>query len=216
MNLMSRLQGKKESTASKALARHDAFIGQFLERLSSRRKNEPAERYVSIIARSPASPVVSAIVARRDDLRERGASVQAIFADLGPDGLLAECADTLAGLCIGSDARESFRWARNACLMDAHEQLILGTSMCWSGDCMRREPGKVDALDLFESDAPKVVRLGTLAFDAIWAISDPVPAARLRGAASAKPSASYAARDQGRLSAFSFLRKPERANPLAH
>jgi hypothetical protein len=216
MNLMSRLQSKKKSTAGTAMMRHDAFIGEFLDRLSSKRKPDPTERYVSIIARSPASPVVSAVIARRDELTERRAGVQAIFADLGPDGLLAECAEALDGLCIGFDARESFRWARNACLMDAHEQLILGTSMCWSGDCMRREPGKVDALDLFEIDAPKVVRLGTLAFDAIWAISDPVPSARLRTATRAKPSASYGGHDDGRLSAFSLLRKPERANSLTH
>jgi hypothetical protein len=213
MNLMAHLNNKKANAAGKAMARHDVFIGSFLEMLSGRRTDQ-AERAISIIAKSPASPVVAAVVARCDDLARRNVQLTAIFAELGPDGLFAEYAGKLAPLC-GADTRDSIRWARNACLRDAHEQLILGTSMCWSGDCMRREPGKVDALDLYESDAPKVVRLGTLAFDAIWGISEAIPPARFHLAA-ARPSASFGAQDKGRLAAFSFLRKTERTNPLAH
>lgn len=214
MNLLSQLQPRKANAVKQAIARHDAFIEKFVEQLSRRSGADSADRHVSIIARSPASPVVSAVLARAEDLKSCGVTIQVIFAEFGPDGMMADCARTLAGLYTGSDARDSFRWARNICLMDAHEQFILGTDMCWSGDCMRREPGKIDALDLFESDAPKMVRLGTLAFDAIWAISERFPASRLRTAAA--KAATTEPREEERLSAFSFLRKSERPGQVAH
>ena len=56
---------------------------------------------------------------------------------------------------------------------------------------------------------------GTLAFDAIWAISEQVPASRLRTAA-AKPAAAETAGEEDGLSAFSFLRKSERPGQTAH
>lgn len=213
MNLLSQLQPRKADAIKQAIARHDAFIGAYIEQLSRKPGAGLADRHVSILARSPASPVVSAMLARSEELKASGVHLQAVFTEFGPDGLLAECAASLEGVHMGGGARESLRWARNPCLLDAHEQLILGGAMCWSGDCMRREAGKLDALDLFEHDAPKAVRLGALAFDAIWAISEKVPASRLRPA-TAKPPAAHGERES--LSAFSFLRKSDRPRQIAH
>ena len=216
MNLMSQLHNKKENALDMALARHDAFITRYLGWLADRPGHETDGRVITILARSPESPVAAAVLARSDELHRSGATIQAIFADLGEDGALAAFCEAIAPPAKDRNPGDSIRWARNACLRHAHEQLILGTTMCWSGDSMRREPGKRDCLDLFEAEAPQVVRLGALAFDAIWAISDPAPASRLSAAAIAKPSAAYGAGDEERWSAFSFLRKSDRANPLAH
>ncbi len=213
MNLMSQLRNNKKTVETTAFERHDAFISLFLESLADKTGAGSRNRTISIIARSPESPVVKAIISRSDELKQHHASVQAIFADMSAEGALAEFSGALSGLNAGAHACDNIRWARNACLKDAHEQLILGTEMCWSGDCMRREPGKCNSLDLFEAAAPGVVRLGILAFDAIWAISEPVSASRLRAS---KPSAAYAAGHEARLSAFSFLRKSDRSSPIAH
>lgn len=215
MNLLSQLQPRKANAIQQSIARHDAFIGAYVEAMSVQPAPEACEREVTVIARSPASPVVRAVMARGDDLRRCGARVKMIFAELGAEGQIAECAESLEGLHTGAGARESLRWARMACLMDAHEQLILGTAMCWSGDCMRREAGKVDALDLFERNAPKSVRLGMLAFDAIWAICELVPTSRFRSAP-AKAAALRTPDLEDGLSALSFLRKSERAGQIAH
>lgn len=213
MNLLSQLQPKKANAFQQAIARHEDFIDKFIEILSTRASPQGDEREVTVIARSPASPVARAVMARGEELRQRGARIKIIFAELGADGEMAACAETLQGLHAGGSARESFRWARNACLLDAHEQLILGSAMCWSGDCMRRDPGKIDALDLFEHDAPKAVKLGVLAFDAIWAICEIVPASRLR----ITPASAAATNDVAeRPSPFSFLRRSERPRQVAH
>lgn len=216
MDLTSQLHNGKQTAAARAQARHDAFITQYLEWLAGRPAGEPADLRVSLIARSPQSPAAAALLARREELRPLGPSVSAIFAELGPEGAIAEFCEGIAGLDSPAAARERIRWARNACLRDAHEQLLLGTEMCWSGDCMRREPGKPDGLDLFETQAPKTVRLGALAFDAIWAISQPVPGSRLGNADAAGSPAAQAQDSEEQLSALSARRKTERANPLAN
>lgn len=216
MNLMAKLNTKKKSAKASAQERHSAFIARYLESLAAQPGASAEARHISIIARSPNSPVIAALVSHRENLKQLGISVQAIFSEMKPETALAEFAATLSELRDGDEAHRNLRWARNACLMDAHEQLILGTTLCWSGDCMRREPGKCDSLDLFEVDAAGAVRLGNLAFDAIWSISQTVSASRLHAKVIHRPSGAYAAGHEGRLTAFSFMKKTDSSSPIAH
>lgn len=213
MNLMSQLHNGKQKAAAKAQARHDAFIAQYLDRLAEQPLDEAATPRISLIARSPLSPVAAALLARSDDLKPHRPSVSAIFAELGPEGAIAEFREGIAGLDVPAGTGEPIRWARNTRLHEAHEQLLLGTDMCWSGDCMRREPGKPDSLDLFETQAPKAVRLGVLAFDAIWAISQQVPASRLGVTSAAGSPSPRTQSDEERLSLLSGRQKTARMNP---
>jgi hypothetical protein len=66
-----------------------------------------------------------------------------------------------------------------------------GETMCWSGDAMRRDADKRNALTLFDEEAPEAVRLGRLAFEALWTASAHVPKGRLTGPDTARPSGSY-------------------------
>lgn len=216
MNLMAKLHNKKKTAKASAQERHIAFISRFLESLTAQPDASTETRHISIIARSPGSPVIAALISHRESVKQLGISVQAIFAEMTPDTALAEFAATLSELHGGDEAHRNIRWARNACLKDAHEQLILGSSLCWSGDCMRREPGKCDSLDLFEVDAAGAVRLGNLAFDAIWSISQTVSASRVHAKVIHKPSGAYAAGHEGRLTDFSFMKKSDPSSPIAH
>ena len=216
MTLMSQLRRNPRTVAPPSLDRHAAFIDSYFEWLPAHASLDPATRQITVIARSPASPVAIAVGAAGGRFAQRGVGVRAIFAELGADAALAEFCEGVAGAGRYEMARQTVRWARNACLRDAHEQLILGTEMCWSGDCMRREPGKCNALDLYENDAPQVVRLGMLAFDAIWAISEQVPVSRLDPSASIKPSAAHSPDDGDWNSQFSYLRRPDRLTPPPH
>lgn len=199
-----------------SLVNHNDFIAEFLERLDTSPAPDTIQQHITILARSPLSPVVIATLKYSHELKRRKISLQAIFAELGPENTMADFCDSLEEISGEISARDQVRWARNTCLKDAHEQLTLGVDMCWSGDCMRREPGKRDSLDLFESEAPQVVRLGTLAFDAIWSISELLPLSAINSSVRVKPSGAYAAGHQDRLMAFSFLKKSGRTNPLAH
>jgi hypothetical protein len=63
--------------------------------------------------------------------------------------------------------------------------------MCWSGDAMRRDADRRNALTLFDEEAPEAVRLGRLAFEALWTASAPVPKGRLTGPDTGRPSGAY-------------------------
>jgi hypothetical protein len=80
---------------------------------------------------------------------------------------------------------------------------------------MRRDPGKRDGLDLFETDAPDTVRLGALAFDAIWSISTPVPGWRMNERP-LKPSGAYVRALGENLPRLALFRGQERPTLLRH
>lgn len=189
--IFSHFRQTQMNAANAAVARQEALFGAYLDRLAGR--PAPGERHVTMLARSPLSPVARALVAKTDALKARGVVVQAILAQIEPREALVEVIEAVTALSPGRPLGELVRWANRSCILDAHEQLILGTTMCWSGDMMRREPGKRDGLDLFEEEAPQTVRLGALAFSAIWSITGPVPASRLRHGGVPQQGAAYAA-----------------------
>jgi len=67
------------------------------------------------------------------------------------------------------------RWAKTPTLMDAHEQLVLGAMMSWSGDSMRREPSKRDAFELFRSSCEQSAEYGLRGFNMLWDASEVIP-----------------------------------------
>lgn len=190
MGLFSHLRQKQADSVNTAIAKQHQFIARYLDWLDGQAERPPAARRVTVLARSPLSCVVRALVDRVDDLKARGVVVRALLARLEPEDAVRELVDALSALEPERPGLELLRWADRRCLLEAHEQLTLGPAMCWSGDMMRRDPAKRDGLDLFEVDAPQTVRLGVLAFNAIWAIASPVPASRLRQKP-ARPSGSY-------------------------
>jgi hypothetical protein len=215
MRLFSHLRQKQVETANHAIARQDEFLARYLAWLEAQPEQAPDARRLTILARSPISSVVRAIVGRAGDLRARGVMVKALLARVDPDDSLRELAATLTTLTPHRPLDELMRWADNRCLLEAHEQLTLGPAMCWSGDMMRRDPAKRDGLDLFEADAPHTVRLGALAFDAIWNISAAVPAARL-SSRPARPNGSYERAMDEAMPKPAFLRPSETPRFVRH
>lgn len=190
MRLFSQLRQKQAETASHAVARQNGFYDRYFEWLDAHPGDDRAARMVTVIARSPLSPVVRALLGRVGELCARGVVAKLLVARLEPEEALREAAGALVALSPQTRFEALARWANHNCLLDAHEQLTLGTGMCWSGDMMRRDPGKRDGLDLFEVEAPQTVRLGALAFGAIWDISSSIPAHRLRNRP-ARPNGAY-------------------------
>jgi hypothetical protein len=127
----------------------------------------------------------------RKDLLNAGASAKVILARLESEEDLRQLFATISELSPREPASALIRWARNPRLLDAHEQAIYGDTLCWSGDAMRRDAERRNGLTLFDEDAPEMVRLGRLAFSALWEASARVPERRLVGPAAAKPSGAY-------------------------
>jgi hypothetical protein len=145
----------------------------------------------TMILRSACSGPAQALIPMRDELCRAGISAKVVLARLEPAEELRQLFATLSELAPDEPSCALIRWARNPRLLDAHEQATYGDTMCWSGDAMRRDAERRNGLTLFDEDAADTVRLGRLAFSALWDASAKVPERRLVGPATAKPSGAY-------------------------
>ena len=170
------------------LDRHIAMVSRFIERAKD---ESAAPAALTLILRSASSCPAKAIVGMKAELVGACISAKAIIARLEPAEDLRELFATLSELAPREQSGELIRWARNPRLLDAHEQVTCGDMMCWSGDPMRRDADKRNALALFDDASSVRVRHGRLAFGALWAASSPIPERRLLGPATPKPSGAY-------------------------
>lgn len=145
---------------------------------------------LTMILRSAGADPAKALIGMKGALKQAGLRVKVILAKLEPEGELRQLYASLAELDPQLPSHELIRWARNPRLLEAHEQVIYGEASCWSGDAMRRDAEKRNALALFEQDAPEAARLGRLAFAALWLQAALIPERRLIGSV-ARPSGAY-------------------------
>lgn len=188
------------------LRRHLQMMSRFVERAK-------AGFTLTMILRSGGSDPAKALVGMKGALQNAGVSAKVILAKLEPEDDLKQLFASLSALAPQEPAPGLIRWARDPRLFDAHEQVTYGEAMCWSGDPMRRDADKRNALTLFDEEAPDTVRLGRLAFEALWAASSPVPERRLLSPASVRPSGAYKP-DQDAPVAVSPLRPSPQGWPL--
>ncbi len=191
MDLFSKSREDKPLPQSTACDDHATFFRLYLARLAEAGQVSPGEKQLTLIARSPDSAVCRALGDVAPHLAEFGVCLRAIFAHISPEDSFLTFCDSVSSLFGPGGRQEGIRWAKNPALLDAHEQLILGQRMCWSGDAMHRAPERRNALDLFETDKTGAVRFGALAFEAMWSAASPVPEARF-APAMGRPSAGYA------------------------
>lgn len=133
---------------------HD-LVERYLAHLAQNRDSCPIERSLEIIAHSPESPIAEAVAARLSDLTAAGVTIRAIFASIEAEQPLTRWL-----------AEAKFvRWARDIRLLEAHEQLVLGRTRCWSGDAMRRGATKTDLFESLNEGHAEGAALGRQAFD---------------------------------------------------
>ncbi len=119
-----------------------------------------------LIARSPQSPVAQALLAHASLLAAAGVTIRALFTDLEPYPMgSGEDAFAFPGEC---------RVVRDSRLLAAHEQLVLGPTCAWIGDCMRREPTKRDAFEHFAAECNDTAANAVRSFERMWQIAIPV------------------------------------------
>ena len=170
--------------------RHIEIVSRFIQRAKD---HGPAPRAVTLILRSASSGPARALIYKKDELIGAGIRAKAILAKLEPAEELRELVGSLTELAPKEKASDLIRWARNPRLLDAHEQATYGNAMCWSGDPMRRDADKRNALALFDDAGSDRVRLGRLAFAALWSASSLVPERLLFGLNRSKLSGAYQA-----------------------
>ena len=148
------------------------LIGQYLDRLSVKEDARPQDRRITLVVRSAQSPAARAVMAHLDQLAALDIRVDVVMAKLEPADAYAEwCGQALDAV----GANLNLRWLRREALLEAHEQLALGRTFAWWGDCMRREPENRDSFEVtsfFDVEAADRVNR---AFAALWAVSETAP-----------------------------------------
>lgn len=118
---------------------------------------------IALLARSPESPAVAALLAMTDELAERRIGAVVVLA-----GGSAASEDETWNLSFNAKFVHEIRLTSNPRLLDGHEQLIIGDTAVWYGDCMRRDPLKRDAFSAFCPNDRDIARAGRFAFANLW------------------------------------------------
>src|SRR4029453_3683803 len=104
---------------------------------------------LTIILPSPSSDPPKALTGLNGALKRAGLGAKVILAQLDPGDELRQLFAALTELAPQAYAADLIRWARNPRLLEAHEQVTYGGTMCWSGDGMRRGAARRPEFTLF-------------------------------------------------------------------
>jgi hypothetical protein len=134
-----------------------------------------------LVARSPESPVVQALLALAPAIHAAGVTVRTLFTQVA-----VNAPDSAALPPLGYTSE--MRVLHDLRLLDAHEQLCLDSRNSWVGDCMRREPAKRDAYECYASGYAQTADWSSKAFERLWAKGEPVIVAQAEPAAGPNPA----------------------------
>lgn len=145
----------------------EAKLAKFIaEGLIEQAAENPAEAVVSLVARSLDSPVARALHAALGSNDGKAPHIRVILMDAAmEENAPASLLDTLNG---------TFRILRDARFGDAHEQLVLSSTRDWTGDCMRRDPTKRDAFEIYRTGEAAVRAYTARSFENLWAWAEPL------------------------------------------
>lgn len=143
--------------------------------LSLKERASEQDRTVTLIARSPASPVARALAISLARFERGFLRIGLIFAQIAPVEAMSFVLDALRASC-NEPPEKIIRWARNRALLDAHERLTLGNELCWTGDSMRRADDARPAIDRVEDATPAMLAEAHASFGALWKAARPLPA----------------------------------------
>ncbi|MFA5898445.1 MAG: hypothetical protein WC829_04970 [Hyphomicrobium sp.] len=142
-----------------------AFISDDLDARAAHGMHVSGGCYL-LIARSPESPVAQALRSHAARMSSMGIRLRAIFCEVDQ----ASQVHLTAPYSMPSECR----LMRDPRLLAAHEQLLLSPTRSWVGDCMRREPGKRDALELYAADCAKTGSHAGRSFEGLWRTTTPI------------------------------------------
>ncbi len=142
--------------------------------LSLKQEADKEQRTVTLIARSPASPAAQALAMNLGRFEPLSIEIGIIFAQIAPAHCLEFLVQALQGAC-GHAPETIIRWAKNRALLDAHERLTLGRTLCWTGDAMRRTEDTRSAIDRVDDATPAMLSEANASFAALWKASKSLP-----------------------------------------
>jgi hypothetical protein len=149
-------------------ARLKDFIG---EALTACREFSARDISLTLFVRSPDSPVARALHAAWSEGLVEAARIRILICDTNADEPSAP------SLLDNSDA--DLRVLSDPSFGPAHEQLAIGHTHVWIGDCLRRDPTKRDAFEIYHPNDPAIGVFATASFEKLWARGRPLKLPRL-------------------------------------
>lgn len=125
----------------------------------------------SLVVRSSSSPVARALASVMECHSGSAIAVKVVTATAADATDGAPAAGPLERIAA------EIRVLHDDRLLNAHEQLVLGSSLTWVGDCMRRDPEKRDAYEFYGREADAAAAWARTSFDRLWAMAEPLPRA---------------------------------------
>ena len=138
------------------------FIKAFIQETAAKRDQAAEPCVLLLVLRSLDSPVAKAVSALAQE-NVLDMPVKAIFAMIDSRDL-----DGPIPAVLPFTSDNAVKLGRDLRLLDVHEQLVLGPSTSWIGDCMRRDPRKRDAYECYAADCAKTARWARISFDRLW------------------------------------------------
>jgi hypothetical protein len=139
-------------------ARLKDFIG---EAIASRGEDPAREICLTLFVRNPDSPAARALYAAWSEGSAETARCLILMGETNAD-------EPAAPSVLDIPAAE-FRILADPGFAPAHEQLTIGPAHVWIGDCLRRDPAKCDAFELYHPNDPKISVFAIASFDKLWA-----------------------------------------------
>jgi hypothetical protein len=121
---------------------------------------------VTVMVRGTDSPTARALYAAISEVPHATLDVRVIVADTRVEDAALPSLRDIAGI--------EFRLLSDPRFGASHEQLVVGRTHVWIGDCLRRDPNKRDAFELYHKADPIARQCATLSFEKLWARAKPL------------------------------------------
>lgn len=126
------------------------------------------ETHITLVARGTDSPVAHALASILTASGNAPRSIRVVLFDI--DTTVEDHAKT----SILDIASAEFRVLPDSRFVDAHEQLVIGDVHVWIGDCMRRDPAKRDAFEVYHLNVEAATANTSASFAKLWASAKPL------------------------------------------
>ncbi|MFN0217258.1 MAG: hypothetical protein ACKVP4_00435 [Hyphomicrobium sp.] len=123
---------------------------------------------LTLVARATDSPVARALAACVAESGRNDLKIQIVLFDI--DSIVE---DHAASSILDLPAAD-IRMLQDVRFVSAHEQLVLGANRVWIGDCMRRDPQKRDAFEIYHGADAASASHAIASFARLWAAAKPL------------------------------------------
>lgn len=121
---------------------------------------------VTMMVRSVESPTARALYAALAEVSLATLDVRVIIADTRVEDASLPSLRDIASI--------EFRLLSDSRFGASHEQLVVGRTHVWIGDCLRRDPNKRDAFEIYHKADPVARKCATVSFENLWTRAKPL------------------------------------------